>query len=57
MSNSRRFALLAAFLASIGAGYLYGLRVSDSEDMRQYLEKFVVEEQIYSYLTGSKDPK
>ena len=55
-SNKRRLWTLVSFIAAVGAGYAFGLRLSDEEDKRELLEEVLVEEQIYTHLIGSKEP-
>jgi hypothetical protein len=56
-SNWKRFKILFAFLSSVAFGYIYAFLVSDSENLDQYIEYLITEEQIFAHLTGRADPK
>lgn len=56
-SNWKRFKVLFAFLSSAVVGYFYAFLASDSENLDQYIEYLITEEQIFAHLTGKANPK
>ena len=57
-NNKRRFLQCLTLGLGLVSGYFLALkRHADPEDKRQYMEEMILEEQIFSYLIGSKDPE